>query len=421
MNLRSVPSVALLASLLAGSAMAQAISEAPQTEEDINYTLPTDEWYVPKNTLSFGVRGLAKGVNVKFGNVGSVNPYSNQANAFGDRSYTDGWVQKDEPRQLEKMTEVGTPNATVPVTTHVVDLGNGRYDVITRTFNSNDNSITNATVGQGIFFVDGQSRQWFANAESQINNANDELRLSTYRAVSQGATFEKDEGMSGGVEVALARQIGRFGNRFEWGLTAGVALNTLNAKTGGTSQATLFRYSDYYRLFGDVPGGVREGPTVDENSIETTIPVSQDPIRNTDEVVGNVDVHGNWQVKGAYFIVRVGPSVRTQVTERFGLSASVGVAGAYSGTRFNVVERMELDLENVLEPIVDDRWDSDSKLLAGFYADVNVDWTATDRTGLFAGVSMQQFGTYNMSVAGRTAKIDLGNSVGLRGGINIKF
>ncbi len=78
-------------------------------------------------------------------------------------------------------------------------------------------------------------------------------------------------------------------------------------------------------------------------------------------------------------------------------------------------------MPDAASPITEDVSSSDAKLLGGFYADVNVDWVATERTGLFAGVTMQQLGSYEQEVGGRTAKIDFGSAAGIRGGLSYKF
>lgn len=437
MNQRSVLPLALLASVFATSALGQAAATATApTEEEINYTLPTDEWYVPKSTLSFGVRVLSKGANVKFRNLGSVNQVVEGVRSGGDRAYSDGYVGADAVRVgIEPITPPGDMqqpgDAPGSFFQYTVDAGD-YYQVrrITRLEPGEGQTVggtSDEAVGLGLKYVEGRTREWGVASTDQIENGR--VRMSNYWATSQGASVEEEEGMNAGVELALARRFGNFGRRFEWGITAGVAMNTINAKTGGTVQSTLMRRSDYYTIFGTLPEGAAGGPTFDHYSEnpnpdnvnrETTAPIGTTPVEEgVVTVAGNIDVRGNWQIKGAYFLLRVGPSIRAQLTERWGMNASAGVAGAYSGTRYSVTEQLTIpDLDSV---IIDERWDADSKLLAGFYADVNVDWAATDRTGLFAGVSMQQFGSYNMSVAGRTAKIDLGNAVGLRGGINIKF
>jgi hypothetical protein len=419
MNLRSVLPVALLASFVLPAA-AQSTDE-----EQVQYTLPTDEWYVPKSTLSFGVRLMSSGANVKFGNLGVINPYVNGPLENGDRAYADGFVRKDQPRLNE--TDVPTtptdPDTTAgSYTIYRADVGGGRYEIRTRTRQTTDEGggIVEAVSSNNLAYNEPNSRVWQAASESQIVGGR--VQMSNYTTTTLGNSIEKDEGMNAGIEMSLARALGKFGQRIEWGVTAGIALNTMNAKTGGTVRSSLFKRSDFYTIVGTLPTGSWGGPTYDNNGNETTAPVVYEPAEEGAPVaMGEIDVHGNWQVKGAYFMVRVGPSIRTQVTDTIGLNASIGVAGAYSGSRYSVMEQIEVALPDGPMTISDERWDADSKLLAGFYADVNVEWAATERTGLFAGVSMQQFGTYEMSVAGRTATIDLGNAIGLRGGISVRF
>jgi len=64
---------------------------------------------------------------------------------------------------------------------------------------------------------------------------------------------------------------------------------------------------------------------------------------------------------------------------------------------------------------------TENKFLTGYYADLNLEWAANERTGLFTGFTAQKFAGYDPSVGSRTARIDLGSSVGLRGGISIRF
>ncbi len=101
------------------------------------------------------------------------------------------------------------------------------------------------------------------------------------------------------------------------------------------------------------------------------------------------------------------------------MNASFGVAGAYAGTRYSVVESFTLPeiggtLSSTEETVA-------TKFLSGYYADFNLEWMANERTGLFAGLSAQKSRRLRPDHRGRTAHIDLGSSVGLRGGISIRF
>jgi hypothetical protein len=117
--------------------------------------------------------------------------------------------------------------------------------------------------------------------------------------------------------------------------------------------------------------------------------------------------------------MRLGPTITARLSESVGLSASFGIAGAYAGSRYSVVENLEKS--DVVQPLTTTEQSNETKFLPGYYADVNIEWRANQTTGIFGGVSMQQLGDYDQSVGGRTAKIDIGNAVGIRGGISIRF
>jgi hypothetical protein len=167
------------------------------------------------------------------------------------------------------------------------------------------------------------------------------------------------------------------------------------------------------------------GAVLRTNGLETTVPINAVPDGNTVETStpGGALVKGLWQVKGAYFMVRVGPSFRLQLTERLGVNASLGVAGAYAGTIYSVAETFSVpDMpETLVGSSVGTEHSSETKFLHGYYADFNMEWAANERTGLFGGLTAQKLGDYDQSIGGRTARIDLGSAVGIRAGVNIKF
>lgn len=413
MNFRSVLSVALLASVSI-PAFAQTVTEDEKLERELG--LPSDHWYVPKTTLRFGFRVLTSGVNVNFGNLGSVASTREVVPASaGDvtRVYDNGAVALDVLR-VNEVDANGVQTSTP----------GGRYQVLVP---NDDGSVS--LIFDGLSFTPGRTRYWNYVSDSQVVGGL--IALSNFSATSEGAAASKDEGMSGGVELSVSRDLGKAGGRFEFSVNAGLALNSMNAKTGGTVRSTLNSYTDYFRLNGGAPTE-KGGPTyadftrsdgfVVAQGLETTSTLQTTPsasLSSTSSLVGGANVQGNWQIRGAYFLMRVGPAIRTHLSDRFGLSLGAGVAGAYAGSRYSVVEQLELP--DLAEPLIEDRFSNESKFLTGYYADLNFDWQANERTGLFAGVGLQHLGSYEQSVGGRTAKIEMGSAVGVRGGISIKF
>jgi len=404
-------------------------AQTSSSEEERLQKLLTDstQWYVPKTTVSIGFRLLTSGGNVRYGNLGhvdsSLEPVAPASAGVVTRIYNNGIVGADAVRASEKDAN---GNQIPP------DV-NGRYQTFGTTTAADGSTITVQT-GDYRSYVAGLTRNWNYASADQVT-ADGRIGFSTYRATSNGGSAMKDTAGSGGVDFQVTRAFGKFSSRTEWGLTAGIALNGINNKTSGTVVSTLHTNTDYYSLNGrPAPTAPYDSTTaltdftnsqgtVFPSSLETTVPLAALPgSSSSSEVVGGTTVNGNWQIKGAYFLMRIGPSVRAQLTQRLGLSASLGVAGAYSGSTYSVIETFVApDSNGVVISTPDPEKSSTSEFLTGYYADLNLDWAVSERTGFFGGLSAQQLGDYDQVLNGRTAHIDLGNSVGVRGGISIKF
>lgn len=440
MSLRSLQFSTLLA-LLATPAFLFAQANTSSNEEERLEALARNdaEWFAPKNSLSVGFRVLNSGGKVQFGKLGSVafsDVVAPPSDGAVTRVYDNGYVGGDALRTDETATTTTTlPGGRYQTSANVVTVGpdgvGGTADDVT----------TNFITGNLLSFFSGRSRIWSYStpeqAQLQADNTTYQIAMSRYSAASDGATMENKQGVSPGVELQFAHAMGKISKRTEWSMVAGIALNGINSKTAGNVTSTLVTQTDLYLLNGIPPATSPTlpyvGPSFTElpdpnggvvpipGGLENTTTVGAVPIGSTGtSVPGGVIVHGLWQVKGAYFMMRVGPSVRTQLTERFGLSASLGLAGAYAGTQYSAVESFEVP--GVGTTITDPTQTSDtSKFLSGFYADFNLDWAANERLALFGGLSAQKFGDYGQVLGSRTARIDLGTAVGVRGGINIKF
>ncbi len=380
------------------------------------------EWYTPKNSVSVGFHILTSGAKVRFGNLGSVAVSSPiEPASFGAviaRTYDNGHVDLDSPGADELDANGGqTSQPGSHYLTYVSDADGNRIVATDK-----------------IAYTPGLTRNWGYSTADQTTAMPGYVAMSSYSATTDGASFSNKQGPSAGVELQFAHAIRKFGKRTELSFIMGAALNSINNKVAGDVHATLHTLTDYYALPAGSVAPVATGDTPlpyvgrsydSTGSIETTVPLAAtaDPSLTTNTpTVGGATVHGLWEIKGAYFMLKLGPAIKTQLTDRFGLSASVGVAGAYVGTHYSAVESLQIpELDTVvLNPTTDQ--DSDkSKFMTGYYADFNMEWTTNDTLGVFGGVSAQKLGDYTQTIGARDALIDLGSSVGLRGGINIKF
>jgi hypothetical protein len=423
--------------LLATAAFAQQAAPAPEeevAEEESELGSLADGWRESRNKVSFGFRFLSSGADVKFGGLGNVSSSRTRLPASDGavtRNYDNGAVAADQPRLNEVLLDAnGNPVLDANGNRIQTSTPGGRYFTSVTDPNTGVVTITSSSLS----YTAGRSRSWSYQTAGQATTRAGYIAMSNFSAVSEGATAAADQGVNGGVEMQLDRQLRKFGRRASLAFTAGVALSDINAKTGGTVRSTLRTDTDFFSLngqaapaapylgpsFGDLLDG--SGNVVGPNSLETTVPINATPdsaLGTTTNSAGAASVQGNWQIRGAYFLMRFGPTITARLSESVGLSASFGVAGAYAGSRYRVVENLEM--ADVVAPLTTTEESHESKFLPGYYADVNVEWRANATTGLFGGVSMQQLGDYDQSVGGRTAKIDLGNAVGIRGGISIRF
>ncbi len=434
MTLRPLKSLVAL-TLIIAPALLPAQTSSSEEERLEKLMADSARWYVPRTTVSVGFRMLNSGGKVNFANLGSVAFDLNVrpiADGAVDRLYDNGAVRTDGPRIDEKDANgnvITTPGGRYPlistVTVNVTDAnGNvtGTQDILLQT-------------GDFRAYTPGLTRNWGYGSASQLT-ANGRVAMSTYSATSEGASAERETGASAGVEFQYVRHFSKPASRLQWGVLTGITLNGINSKTVGSVTSTLNTRTDYYSLAGaTAPPAPYSAPSFDDylssagvvlraDGLETTVPITAVPNQHTETTaVGGATVNGSWQVKGAYFMMRLGPTIRTQLTTRLGLSASLGVAGAYAGSTYSVLETFQVpDLAGVLVGAsVGTEQTSQSKFLSGYYADLNLEWAANERTGLFGGFTAQKFDGYDQAVGSRSARIDLGSSVGLRGGVSIRF
>jgi hypothetical protein len=433
---RFVPTALALLAALPACLSAQEASA--KEDERLNALARNDmQWREPRNHVTVGVRLLSAGGRIDFGNLGEriVDPIPGVSAGLVDRTYDDGAVAVDALRANEK-----------DANGNQVPLTDGRYfiysTVTQNVVDANGNvtgteQVTKMT-GNYLGYQPGVTRNWTAENQTQYAARPGYVGMSTYSAVPAGGGFSEDQGMTGGVELEFSRDIGRMGRRVQWGFAAGVTLNGINSKTAGTVNSTLRTYTDFYKVSGTTQPTLpyaapfttvlfdADGSIVNESGLEITIPISALPdptLSSQTDLAGGASVTGRWQVKGAYLMVKVGPTVRTRITDRLGLIASVGFAGAYAGTRYSAYESFRVGTgDSELELTVDlPEGSTATKFLSGYYADLTLDWAANDRAGLFGGVTAQQLGDYTQNLGGRTARIDLGSTVGLRGGVSVKF
>jgi len=120
------------------------------------------------------------------------------------------------------------------------------------------------------------------------------------------------------------------------------------------------------------------------------------------------------------------------VTMPFGphwkLNFSVGPALLYAGSVFNVLEDLQIatgvDFTYLYQK-------QNTRLIPGYYADLNLQYQLTDTAGFYVGSIFQGAGGYKQTLPSGTdsngkplnytSNIDFGSQEGVKGGVTVRF
>ena len=378
---------------------AQEERQAPPTEIPDFSNL--DEYiYVPKSTMQFGARNMS-GPKTSFSGKGklSTNVQSGSSDGSNEsRTYHDGLVSPD-------------------ARSTVLDNGDG----------------TNSTVAAP---NDGKTNTWNYISSKQLT-ADGYMLYRTYSAdIIDTATRSRDAGRTSGVELGVAYDMGKVLKRFDWSIVAAVGVNDIAASLNDAVTARLTTVTDTYNLFGRLPPAApysapssvtttvtNADGTTSSDTADTTTLLGNRPIdRSTSSTVDSTSVRNRWKLKGAYYTVRVGPSVSFQILSRLKVTMSAGLAGVYAGSTYSVNESFQPETGAEITSSLDDET---TKFLAGYYADATLQFDATERTGFYVGAVYQATGSYDQKISTANANyvtnVDLNSLNGFRAGLTYRF
>ena len=356
------------------------------------------------------------GATVAFSGLGEVASIRNVpgADMLDEvlRGYDDGVVNTDAARANEK-----------DANGNVFSTPGGRYTGLT----------DGVSQGDFLSYTPGQTRSWAVVSGDQIT-ANG-VEMSTYGAASNGAQLGGSEDSSAlGFEMAVSRRIFKISEKTEINLSASFGLNDIKSSASGLVTADLIKMTDLYDLYGTLPSdSAYQAPTAEDlfnsdgavilaNGLETTVSLQQITANRTyTTTAGGAQVDGNWGIKGAYYAFRVGPQIRSHISERFAVYASFGAVGAFVGTDFEVNESLDVTGFNTIEPITASANVNHSELVVGFYGELAAEFWFTPRTAVFFGVAYESLDTYVQTVGGRTVSIEMGENMVLQFGITTRF
>ncbi|WP_221028808.1 hypothetical protein [Actomonas aquatica] len=422
-NLVRILAIGLTASILATPSFAQATEE----DETANVEVPPGFVLPPRlrqiafrdaNPWTFHVsaRFNTGKPSIEFGNLGNVPGRQIPGADVTDvsRAYDDGAVVLDGPRTNE-VDDDGNQTSTP----------GGRYQV--------------PVEGQDGVYLDllaytpGQTRTW-AYAHDSQNLGNGRIAMSAFSAESTGASYEMEhDGGSLGFEMSVGRRLFKLGPKTEIGFSGSIGITDVTAEREERVVSNLIKLTDIYQVYGAVPDAFYQAPTFEdlfddignaivENGVETTVPLQQITADRTITVTPNgAFVDGSYKVKGAYYSIRLGPEIRTHLSEKLAVHAGVGFIGAYVGSDFTVNEVLDMSGYEVASTISVSESNEYKELITGFYGELNIEYWLSPRTSIFLGGVYESLDDFVQNLGGRTASIVLGNNLIVRVGIITRF
>jgi hypothetical protein len=393
-----------------------------QPEELPDFSGLNEYIYVPKTTVFFGAR-LVTGAKMTFtGRADIVAPETYPtasvptSDATGTYIYHDGTIGPDS-RQV------------------VVDNGDG--------------TSTSAPIAP-----DGKTNTWSYDNTSQLQS-DGLMQMDIYSAVVPQIADENAKGKStSGMEMGMARDMGKISGRLSWKLVGGMSLNDIRGSKIGAIQSDVTTLTDTYDLFGQTPpvgqvpytspnqttndvydssGNLEtdsSGNPITQTSSSTTLIGNQAINRTVTTGVDYTSVVDTWRVHGAYLMFRGGPELDYDFTDKLRLSVSVGPALLFSGTDYDVDQVFTTATGAPISNIISN---TTERLVPAVYADATLQYLLNDRTGLYVGAVFQDGGSYTETAqetaasnpegasATYTTKIDFSDEQGFRTGLSFKF
>jgi hypothetical protein len=394
--------------------------KGPVPEEIPNFNQLDEYIYVPKSTLSLGTRFFLRGPKTTYGGQGEnpapVDPGDLASTAVPNisRTYIDGTVFPDT-RTVTINTGLGG-EAQVPIAS------------------------------------DGRTNTWsYDNASQLLPDGN-----ITFHTYSSEITDTALHGVTGapntGMELILDHDMGKIG-KLKWSITAGFSIADIHSSTFLSVPTAISTLTDTYDLFGQVPpaapysspntisqtvfgasGSVESGTTTTTatQSVVQEILLGNQPLggplgRQVDTV--DTTTINRYFTEGAYYTLRAGPMITIPAGNHWKLNVSVGPDLIYLGSQLNVLEDLNIATGEDFMTLYQKY---NTKILPGYYVDVNLQYQLTDTAGFYVGGIYQGAGTFVQSLpsgndpntgAGLsyTSKLDFGNQEGVKGGVTVRF
>ncbi|MDE3083857.1 MAG: hypothetical protein KGJ37_01380 [Verrucomicrobiota bacterium] len=376
--------------------------EAPMPEQ---YEPPppvgvdADFYAPPKNRIQIGMRMLSA-PKVAISGQGSISPLlgiGNPSDENVNRFYNDGTVLTD--------TRVDTSGNPLNPTDHATNT-------------------------------------WSYQSSSQVTADQKHVQMHSYNADVDPTSQSGKGPSSAGIEFTFERETGWHWGKLQINWIVGLSLNDIRyartQETSGTITTTIDTYATLTTKDSvsppttdgtptTVPPAPYSAPsTASDGTTDTTTLLEDKPDNSTQSQspAAEGQLENQYKIHGAFFMMRFGPKLIMPLTSKFQASFSTGPALVYVGTTFTVNQRFTPAVGDPSTTTITGQKDD---VLPAYFADANLEYWLTDRTGFYFGGVYQTSTNYHHTVSDAasdsryTSTVDLTGQQGWHLGMDYKF
>jgi len=242
------------------------------------------------------------------------------------------------------------------------------------------------------------------------------------------SSLDNDSDPQHGFELTYDRQIGRVGPGF-WGFEAAAGYTHLTIQDNRTFHAAVARSTDTYRTGGGAvlnPApfeGTVTGPGPNDVSgwpLVSLMPVSS----SSQSFAAGATITGERELDAQAFSFRLGPYLDLPLSHRWLCSFSAGLLALEVCSKFEFNETVTIDPSISLVSLPSEQHHGSSSrndLLLGGYVGANISYALSERVRLMCGAQFQTTDNFTQTVAGKSAVLNLGQTVFTTLGLSYSF
>lgn len=275
-------------------------------------------------------------------------------------------------------------------------------------------SGVNRTYADGFVDVDssgnagGRTWNWGYQNASQV--VGDTLLMHA-ASVSSAGSESSDNAPLPGFEVSYVRDL-KHGDGERWGIKAAFGYMEMNMSSSGALSPSEQIITDTYQLHGITPpvapySGSFGGPGA---------VIGSSPTRSTGP--GTATITGTRSMDATLYDFRLGPTLDLDITRHLSVELGSGVALGVVDSTFAYHETASA---TSMGSTSSSGSTSDVSCQGGVYVEAALAYQVCRAASLFGGVEFQDLGTYDQSLAGHTAQLDLSQSLFVVLGVEIHF